>query len=188
MSVFWLHYPRVGGSWPPAFKSKLHTNSPSGPWSRTIQFFNSCLHGSGRVKNPADLFYWRRLENQCWATYLSLKKCWDLALIDGGFGSFGSRWWRRTTVVSLLIDCVSLQHTLSVWVRSDLSLQSLNLLPPQLTLVLMCAADLDETRHLFTGMCSDSQRIKNNVNHQATKREFGLFITVQNFGLLKFKI
>lgn len=69
--------------------------------------FNSCLHESGRVKNPADLFYW--------SAYLSLKKCWDLTLIDGGFGSFGSRWWRRTTAVPFLLDCVSRQHTLSVW-------------------------------------------------------------------------
>lgn len=77
--------------------------------------FNSCLHESGRMKNPADLFYWRRLENQCWAAYLSLRKCWDLTPIDGGFGSFGSRWWQRTTALPLLLDCVSRQHTLSVW-------------------------------------------------------------------------
>lgn len=61
--------------------------------------------------------------------------------------------------------------------------------------MLICAADLDETRHLFTRMWQQSerpsqihQRIRNDVNHQATKWEFGLFITVRNFGLLKFKV
>lgn len=51
--------------------------------------FNSCLHKSGHVKNPADLFYCSRLENQCWATYLSLKNAEIWLWLMMGLGPLG---------------------------------------------------------------------------------------------------
>lgn len=44
---------------------------------------NSCLHESGRVKNPADLFYW------CWAAYLSLKDAEIWLWLMVGLGPLG---------------------------------------------------------------------------------------------------